>query len=126
MFCFSFSCVDFIFLHGNFLLTGFNFFIKILLAKRILLFRILLCYLLKCRRSVLAVFLDFVLLFRYSAALLMFHCSVVFRLIRQCFCVPPAFRCSVTVLVIRWCSAGVTCTVVPCSGVPGFKICPMV
>ena len=64
--------------------------------------------------SVSVVFLGVVLLSCHSAALRMFHYSVVFRLFRQCSGVPPAFRCS----------ACVPCFVVPCSGVPGFIVCP--
>ena len=54
------------------------------------------------------VFLGVVLLFHYSAALLMLYCSVVFRLFHQYSGVSSVFRCS----------AGV-----PCSGVPGFIVC---
>ena len=57
-----------------------------------------------CRRSLLVVFLGVVLLFRYSAALLMFHYSVLFRLFRQCSVVPPAFWCTVNVPMFRRCS----------------------
>ena len=67
-----------------------------------------------CRCSVLVVLLGVVLLLRDSAALLMFLYSVVFWLFRQCSVVMPVFRCS----------AGVPCWVVPCSGVPGFIVCP--
>ena len=35
------------------------------------------------------------------------------------------YRCSVSVSVFR-CSAGVPYSVVPCSGVPGFIVCPVV
>ena len=102
MFCFSFSWADL--LHGNCLLTGFNFPIKIFLAKRTFLFWILLCYLLNMLSFCLVVFLGVVLLFRYSAALLLFHYSVVFLLFRQRSSVPPAFRCSVSVSVFHRCS----------------------
>ena len=46
------------------------------------------------RRSVLVVFLGVDLLFRYSAALLMFHYSMVFQLFCLCSVVPSVFRCS--------------------------------
>ena len=63
-------------------------------------------------------------MFRYSAVLLMFHYCVVFRLFRQCSVVSPVFRCSASVPVFRQCSAGVSCSVDPCSAVPGFIVCP--
>ena len=50
--------------------------------------------------EVLVVFLDVALLFRYSAALLMFHFSVVFRLLCQCSVVPSVFWCSAGVLPV--------------------------
>ena len=54
-------------------------------------------------RSVLVVFLGVVLLLRCSTAVLMFHYSVVFRLLRQCsvVCSPRVFRCSASVPVFR-------------------------
>ena len=93
MFCFSFSCADL--LHGNCLLTKFNFLTKILLAKITSCFEFFYVICSICRRSVLVVFLGVVLFFRYSAALLMLHYSVVFRLFRHCSGVPPVFRSSV-------------------------------
>ena len=53
---------------------------------------------------VVVLYRQYFLLFRYSAALLMFHYSVVFLLFCQCSLVPPAFRCSLSVLVFRQCS----------------------
>ena len=120
MFCSSFSCADFIFLHGNFLLTGFNFSIKILLAKRNLLFWILLFYLLNmslfCIGSISWHFL----------AVPLFCCSSHVPLFRGTLIVPPEFcysasvlvfcqhsGCDISVLVFRRCSAGVLCSGVP-------------
>ena len=57
-----------------------------------------------CFRSVLVVFLGVFLLFCYSAALLMFHCSEEFRLFRLCFVVSPVFRYSASFPVFRQCS----------------------
>ena len=114
MFCFSFSCADFIFLHGNFPLKNFygNFSIEILLAKRTLLFWILLHHLLNmssfCIGSISWCCL----------AVLLFCCSSHVPLFRGIPIIPPAFRCSVSVPVFRRCSASV-----PCSGVPGFIVC---
>ena len=128
MFCFSFSCADFIFLHGNFLLTGFNFSIKIPLAKRTLLFWILLCYLLNvssfCIGSISWCCLA-VPIFRCSSHVPLFHGIPI---------VPPVFGCSTSVPVFRLCSAGVPhvfrrcsvgvlCSVVLCSSVPCFIVC---
>ena len=87
-------------LHGNCLLTGFNFSIKILLAKMTFCFelRYVICPI--CRRSILVVFLDVVLLFRFPAALHMFLYSVAFRLFCQYSVVPPVFLCSAGVIEI--------------------------
>ena len=66
----------------------------------------------------------FVLLFRYSAALLTFQYFVVYHkiLFRQYSAVPPVFRCSTSVLVFCQCSV-VLCSVVPCSGIPDSIVC---
>ena len=109
MFCFSFSCADFIFVHENFLLTGFNFSIKILLAKRTLLFWILLCYPFNMSPFCIGI------ISWCCLAVPLFYCPShvpLFRGIRlfyQYSVVPPAFRCS----------GGI----IPCSVVPGFIIC---
>ena len=65
-------------LHGNCLLTEFNFSIKILLPKMTFCFE--LCYVICpiCPRSIMVVFLDVVLLLRCPAALHMFLYSVAF------------------------------------------------
>ena len=96
--------------HGNCLLTRFNFSTEILLATITFLFWILLCYLLNMSSFCIgSIFRCCFVMLRCSASLLMstipwyFDCSASFRLY-----VPPVFRCS----------AGV-----PCSGVPGFKVC---
>ena len=77
----------------------------------------------------------------YFVLFLLFIFSLV---LFQCFVIPsvlyrsaPLFRryfdCSSVVPLFRWCSvvsgwfrssASVPCSVVPCSGVPGFIVCP--
>ena len=127
MFCFSFSCADFIFLHGNFLLTRFNFSIKIPLAKKTLLFWILLCYLLNmssscigniswcCLAVPLSCCSSHVSLFcGIPIVLSVFRCSASVPVYRQRFGVQSLFRCS----------AGARCSMVPSSGLPGFIVCP--
>ena len=110
MFCFSFFCADL--LHGNYLLTGFNFYIKIFLAEITFLFSILLCYLLNM--SLFCVggisWCCFVVtLFRCSSHVPLFHGIPIDLLL---------FRCSASVPVfVQW-SAGDPCSVVPCSGAP--------
>ena len=67
----------------------------------------------------------------------MFRCSALFLLFRGCSVAPvvlrysgvvpsfsecSVFRCSGGVPLFRR-SAGVLCSVVPCSGVPGFIVC---
>ena len=95
MFCFPFSWADFIFLHGNFLLIGFNFSIKILLAKRTLFFWILTCCLLSissfCIGSISWCCL----------AIPLFCCSSHVPLFHGIPIVPPVFRCSTIVPVFR-------------------------
>ena len=99
MFYFSFSCVDL--LHGNCLLTRFNFSMKILLAKIIFLFWILLCNLLNmssfCIDSIS-------------------WCCFVVPLFRCCSIpiVSPVFRCPVSVPVFRQ-SSGILPVFCPCS-----------
>ena len=96
MFCFSFSWWDL--LYGICLLTGFNFSIKILLAKITLLFWNLLCYLfnmsLFCIRSIS--WCCFVVR--------LFHCSSHLPLFRGIPIVLPVFLCSASVPVFRRCS----------------------
>ena len=131
MFCFLFSCTDFIFLHGNFLLTGFNFPIKVPLAIRTLYYCFEFCMLsAQYVGSVVIICVVFlggvVLLFHYSAALLMFHYSVVFQLFHQCSVVLPVFHQSVP--VFRQCS-GVPYSVVlrvplRCSWFYSMPLCP--
>ena len=57
-----------------------------------------------CRRSVLVVFLGVPLLLHCSAALHIFHYSVVFRLFCQYSVVPPVFRFPANVPVFHRCS----------------------
>ena len=100
-----------------------NISIKILLAKLAFLFCcfVQFCYVTcsVCRGSVLVVFHDNVLLFRYYAGVLLFRFSVVFRLFRQqCSGNAPVFQCSVNIPPLIRCSTDVTR-----SGVPGFIVC---
>ena len=119
MFCFSYSCADFIFLHGYFLLTGFNFSIKILLAKGTLLLWILLCYMLNMSSfhigsiswCCLAVLLFYsssdVPLFRGILIFpSVFCCSASVSVFCQCSSVPSVFCCSVGVPARGWRGGG--------------------
>ena len=115
MFSFSFSCADL--LHGNCLLTGFDFSIKILLAKIIFLFWILLRYLLNM--SSFSIDSIFWCCFFVTS----FRCSSHVPLFRGILTDLPVFRCSATVTVFDQCSAGVPCFVVPCSSVQHFIVC---
>ena len=107
--------------HGNCLLTGFDFSIKILLAIITFLFWILLCHLLNmssfCIGSI-SWCCFVVTLFRCSSHIPVFHgipivLPVFGCMFHQCSGVPSVFRYS----------ADVPCSVVPCSGVPGFIVC---
>ena len=91
MFCFSFSYADV--LHGNCLLTRFNFSIKVLLANITFLFWILLCYLLNISSLCIAsiswcCFVD-----------PLFRCSSHFPLFCGILIVSPVFRCFASVPV---------------------------
>ena len=96
-----------------------NISIKFLLAKITFVLNSVMLSAQLCRRSVLIVFLDVVLLFRCSPGVLLFHFSVTFQLFRHRSVVPPVFRSCAIVPVFRHCSG------VPCSGVPGFIVCPI-
>ena len=88
----SFSCANL--LHGTCLLTGFNFSIKILLAKMLLLLNSVMLsaqYAVDLQRQY---FFVVVLLFRCSTGVLLFFYSMVFRLFRQCSAVLAIFRVS--------------------------------
>ena len=75
-------------------------------------------------------------LFR-QCSIVVLRCSALFPLFRGCSVVPVVFRYSGVVpsfsgCSLFWCSggvplfrrsAGVPCSVVPCSGVPGFIVC---
>ena len=107
--------------HGNCLLAGFGFSIKILLVTITLLFWILLCYLLNmtlfCIGSI-SWCCFVVTLFRCSSHVPLFRgipivLPVFGCMFRQCSGVPPVSQFS----------AGVPRSVVPCSGVPGFIVC---
>ena len=107
MFCFSFSCPDL--LHGNCLLTRFNFSIKILLAKITFLFQIFLFYLLNmslfCIGSI-SWCCSVVPLFCCSSHVSLFRgIPIVLPVFCECSCVLPAF-CGCL-----------------CSSVPGFIVC---
>ena len=54
-----------------------------------------------------------------------FRCFISVPVFRQCSGVLSMFQCSISVPVFRWCSVAVPCSVVPCSGVPGFIVCRM-
>ena len=127
MFCFSFSCSDFIFLHWNFLLTGFNFFIKILLAKTTLLFWILFCYLLNmlsfCIGSTSCCCLA-APLFWCSFHVPLFRCIPIVLRVFCCSASVPVFHQPSGVPSVFRSSTGVPCSVVPCFGVTGFIVCP--
>ena len=91
------NCSDL--LHGNCLLTGFNFSIKILLAKITFLFWILLCY-----------------LFNMSSVCIgsISWCCFVVTLFR-CSSHVPLFRCIPIVLPVFPCSTGIPCSAFRCS-----------
>ena len=104
-------------MHGNCLLTEFNFSIKIFLVNIFLVLNsVVVCSM--CRRSVLIVSLGVVLLFRCSAGVspVPLFCGILI--------VPSVFRCyaGVSVPMFRLFSA-VPYSVVPFSGVPGFIVC---
>ena len=90
--------------HGNCLLAGFGFSIKILLVTITLLFWILLCYLLNmtlfCIGSISWCCFVVPLLFSCSTIPWYSDCPASIRLY-----VPPVFRCSASVPVFRRCSA---------------------
>ena len=90
--------------------TGFNYSIKILLAKITFLFWILLCYLLNM--------LSFCIgsISWGCFVITLFCCSSHVPLFRGIPIVLPVFRCSTSVPVFRQWSG------VPCSGVPGFIV----
>ena len=95
--------------HGNCLLTGFNFSIKILLVTIFFLFWILLCYLLN---------MSFFCIGSFSwccFVVTLFRCSCHVPLFRGIPIVTPVFGC---VSPVFRCSAGV-----PCSGVPTVIVC---
>ena len=121
MFCFSFSCIDL--LHGNCLLTRFNFSIKILLAKITFLFWILLCYLLNMSSFCIGS------ISWCCFVVPLFRCSFHVPLCRSIPIVSPVFRCFAGVSVFRQCS-GVPPVFRRCSvfrssvsGVPGLIVC---
>ena len=107
--------------HENCLLTRFDLSLKILLVTITFLFWILLCYLLNMSSFCIGS------ISWCCFVVTLFHCSSHVPLFRsipivlpvfgctshQCFGVPPVFRCP----------AGVQCSVVLCSGVPGFTVC---
>ena len=67
---------------------------------------------------------------RYCLVVTLFRCSSHVPLFRGIPIVLPVFRCMFHhcsgVSPLFRCSAGVPCSVVPCSGVPGFILCPPV
>ena len=113
-----FSCINL--LHGNCLLTGFNFSMKNLLPK-ITLFSILLCHLfdmlLLCICSIS--WCCFVVPLLHCSSVPLFHCSVVFCLFLQYSVHLPRFWCLGNVRMFCQCSgvqselhysAGVLCS----------------
>ena len=141
MSCFSFSRAYL--LHGNCLLTRFNFSIKILLAKITFLFWIVLCYLLNMSSfcidstswcclvvSLLRCFSHVPLFGSIPIVLPVFRCFAGVLVFRQCSSVPSVFcRCSVFRSSKFRCSCFYSmplpvfprCSVVPYSSVPGFN-----
>ena len=117
MFSFSFSCTYL--LHGNCLLTRFNFSIKILLAKTTL-FWTFLCYLLNmslfCIGSI----------FWCCFIVPLFHCSSHVPVFCSILIVLPVFWFSASVSVFCQCSTSVPCSIILSSGVPGFIVCPKI
>ena len=105
MFCFWFSCADL--LHGNCLLTGFNFSIKILFAKVTFLFWILLCHLLNmssfCIGSI-SWCCFVVTLFLCSSHVPLFSGIPIVLPVFCCSAIVPVFcRCSVFRSSVFWC-----------------------
>ena len=71
---------------------------------------------------------------RFSIVPGVFRCSGGVPLFRRCFVVQRVFRVPVLfrrsagvscsgVPVVFYCSAGIPCSVVPCSGIPGYIVC---
>ena len=96
MFCFSFFCADL--LHGNCLLTGFNFSINILLAKKTFLFLILLYYLLNISTFCIGS------ISWCCFVVTLFRCTSHVPLFRGLPIVLPVLRCSASVPVLLRCS----------------------